>query len=92
MGSLLPNPDKTPKFLQVYFMGDEKLEADQRCANIVGLQREVIVELQQILHKHNQLVNLFKTSLERMISDRYKVVIRADKRPIGEHERKYNAP
>lgn len=39
VGSLLPIPDETPKFLQVYFMGDEQLEVDQRCANIAGLRR-----------------------------------------------------
>ena len=34
-------------------MGDEQLEVDQRCANIVGLQREIIGELQHVLHQHN---------------------------------------
>lgn len=92
MGSLLPLPNETPKFLQVYFMGDDELEVDQRCANIAGLRREIVCELQHLLHKHNQLINVFKTARERMISDRYKVVIKADKKPIGEHERRYNAP
>lgn len=92
VGSLLPIPNETPKFLQIYFMGDQRLEVDQRCAHISGLDRKIIVKVQQLLHKHNQLVNLFKTALERMISDEYKVVIRADKRPVGEHERRFNAP
>ncbi|XP_034140605.1 uncharacterized protein LOC117591447 [Drosophila guanche] len=34
----------------------------------------------------------FMTALERMPSDDYKVVIRADKRPAGTHERTFNAP
>ncbi|XP_037953369.1 uncharacterized protein LOC119683647 isoform X2 [Teleopsis dalmanni] len=38
------------------------------------------------------LVRLFKTALERMPHDNYKVVIRADKRPAETHERKFNAP
>ena len=37
VGSLLPIPNEMPKFLQLYFMGDEQLEVDQHCANIVGL-------------------------------------------------------
>lgn len=92
IGSLLPLPNETPKFLQIYFMGDNQLEVDQRCANFTGLRREIIGELQHLLHEHNQLINTFKTARERMISDRYKVVIRADKKPVGEHERRYNAP
>ena len=35
---------------------------------------------------------MFKTALERMPTDEYKVVIRADKRPSSEHERCFNAP
>lgn len=92
MGSLLPVPNKSPKFLQVYFMGDEQCEADQRDINIAGLRRDIIVTLQRFLHKHNQIVRIFKTALDKMPADNYKVVIRADKRPIGEHERRFNAP
>ncbi|RCN34924.1 hypothetical protein ANCCAN_19224 [Ancylostoma caninum] len=46
----------------------------------------------RMFYQHNNLVKLFKTSLERMPTDEYKVVIRADKRPTGEHERRFNAP
>lgn len=35
---------------------------------------------------------MFKTAMEKMVSDDYKIIIRADKRPIGEHERRFNAP
>ncbi|XP_044741908.1 uncharacterized protein LOC123302880 [Chrysoperla carnea] len=92
VGSLLPFPNETPKFLQVYFMGDNQLEFDQRCANIKGLRREIIRELQDFLHEHNRLINQFETARERMVSDRYKILIRADKKPVGEHERRFNAP
>ena len=37
-------------------------------------------------------VPLFKTALERMPTDDYKVAIRADKTPTGEHRRRFNAP
>ncbi|VDN32359.1 unnamed protein product, partial [Cylicostephanus goldi] len=45
-----------------------------------------------MLHQRNDLVNKFKTTLEQMLTDEYKVVIRADKRPAGQHERRFNAP
>ncbi|KIH53763.1 hypothetical protein ANCDUO_16097, partial [Ancylostoma duodenale] len=78
--------------LQIYFTGDEEQQVDQRCGNIGGTRRNIVLDLQRMFHQHNNLVKLFKTSLERMPTDEYKVVIRADKRPMGEHERRFNAP
>ncbi|XP_044729175.1 uncharacterized protein LOC123292526 [Chrysoperla carnea] len=92
IGSLLPMSNEDHKFLQVYFIGNEEQEIDQRCTNFNGLRREIIQDVQRILHKYNQLIYIFKTTLDRMISDDYKIVIRADKRPRGEHERRFNAP
>jgi hypothetical protein len=91
-GSLLPLPDETPSFLQIYFVGDEDREVDQRCTNIPGTRRHIVLNLQRFLHQNNLLVNIFKMSLDKMPTDEYKVVIRADRRPEGEHERRYNAP
>jgi hypothetical protein len=91
-GSLLPLPDERPSFLQIYFVGDEEREVDQRCTNIPGIRRHIVLNLQRFLHQHNLLVNILKTSIDKMPTDEYKVVIRADKRPVGEHERRYNAP
>ena len=92
MGSLLPLPKEDHTFLQVYFIGNEEIEIDQRCTNISGLRREIIQDVHRILHEYNQLIHIFKRALDRMISDDYKVIIRADKRPPGEHERRFNAP
>ncbi|XP_037936841.1 uncharacterized protein LOC119670591 [Teleopsis dalmanni] len=52
----------------------------------------ILQDLQQLLHEQHALVRLFKTALERMPHDNYKVVIRSDKRPGETHERKFNAP
>ena len=92
VGSLLPPSDGEHKFLQIYFMGDERLEARQRCNNIPGTHQDIVTELQQMLHQHNTYVDILKTALQRMPSDAYKVVIRADKKPAGEHARRFNAP
>lgn len=92
LGALLPMPDEDAKFLQIYFMGDDNAELDQRCGISTKTKREVIEELQTFFHEHNQLVRLFKTALDRMPSDDYRIVIRADKTPSGEHERRFNAP
>ncbi|RCN48933.1 hypothetical protein ANCCAN_05042 [Ancylostoma caninum] len=92
VGSLLPLPSETPKFLQIYFMGDEEQEVNQRCENTDGTRRNIVLNLQRMFHQHNNLVKVFKTALERMPTDEYRIVIRADKRPAGEHERRFNAP
>lgn len=91
-GSLLPLADANHQFLQIYFIGNENREVDQRCSIGSNTRREIIEELQGLLHQHNGLVHLFKVALDRMPSDNHKIVIRADKTPIGEHSRRFNAP
>lgn len=44
------------------------------------------------MKNYDQLVHIFKTALNPMTSDEYTVLIRADKRPVGEHKRRFNAP
>lgn len=78
-------------------MGNEEDEVDQWSANIAGLSRDIILDLQRFLHRrflhrNNELVRMFKTAMEKTVSDDYKIIIQADKRPIGEHERRFNAP
>jgi hypothetical protein len=92
VGSLLPLPNEEHRFLQIYFMGDEQQEVKQRCNNIPGTHQDIVIELQQMLYQHNNYVHIFKSALQRMTSDSYKVVINADKKPAGEHERRFNAP
>ncbi|XP_062714405.1 uncharacterized protein LOC115261339 [Aedes albopictus] len=91
-GSLLPLPDQPPKFLQLYFIGNDQMEVDQRCSYISGTRREIVDNLQKMLQEHNDLIRTFKAALDRMPTDEYRVIIRADRTPPGEHERRYNAP
>lgn len=92
IGSLLPLPDEDSKFLQIYFMGDDEKETNQRCSINQGMKREIISNLQSLFHEHNHLIKLFKIALDQMPANEYQVVIKADKVPYGEHERRYNAP
>jgi hypothetical protein len=73
-------------------VGDEEREVDQRCTNIPGTRHHIALNLQRFLHQNYLLVNIFRTLLEKMPTDECEVVIRADRRPVGEHERRYNAP
>ena len=92
VGSLLPPANEEPKFLQIYFMGDSRQEANQRCNNIPGTQIDIVMDLQQLLHEHNPYVRIFKSALEKMLSDDYRVVINADKKPVWGHARQFNKP
>ena len=92
VGSLLPVPDAEHKFLQIYFMGDDDVQVDQRCNAIPGTKRHIISTLQTFLHQHNALIKLFKTSIDNLPADNYAIHIRADKTPVGQHARRYNAP
>lgn len=93
MGSLLPLPNEEAKFVQVYFMGNAEDQANQRCRNISGVRQDIILNLQHMIHQSHAYIGLFKYALEHMNEQvDHKIVIRADKRPAGEHERRYNAP
>lgn len=92
IGSLLPQPESAPKFVQIYFMDNHDEEIDHRCDLFQNLDRNLVAELQQLLHDNNALIRSFKTSLDRLPSDEHRIVIRADRTPAGEHERRFNAP
>lgn len=91
-GSLLPFPDADHQFLQIYFIGDDGAELNQRCTIGSHTRREIIAQLQPFFHQHNELIRLFKVALDRMPSDNHKIIIKADRTPFGEHARRFNAP
>lgn len=92
IGSLLPLPDDESRFVHIYFMGVKEKETNQRCSVSKGTKREIISSLQKMLHKHNVLIKNFKMALKRMPLNDHHIVIRADKTPAGEHQRRFNAP
>lgn len=92
IGSLLPEKTNDPKFLQIYFIGDEQLELNQRSNINKDMDKNIIKELQIILHHNNHLINSFKYALEHMHSNDCKIVIKADRIPSGAHASTYNAP
>ena len=65
IGSRLPCPNESPKFLQIYFMGEEQPQVDQRCQNIPGTRCIIIEPLQRLLRGQNQLMNTFTTALDK---------------------------
>jgi hypothetical protein len=79
IGLLQPLKDAQQKFIQIYFIGNMEEQLDQRQTINTAMKRALLRDLQQLLHEHHALVRLFKTALDRMPSDDYQVVIRANK-------------
>ena len=96
IGSLLPKDGEQHKFLQVYFMGDSHSEADRRKSIASSTKPTIIHSLQDMLHRNNRLVSIFKNNLQKLQNNpqpqNHKVVIRPDKAPPGEHRGRHNAP
>ena len=94
IGSLLPQPDQTPQFLQVYFINNH-CEETSTCMNITtGLKEHVVNNLGKIL-QCNQSVQLLKTARELLERDglhTYQVVIIEERRFPGDHARWFNVP
>lgn len=101
IGSLLPMPNESYKFLQIYFMGGEDSEralnnrVDARCGynNLNSpFARRIVSELDDLLNENNELLKLFKSHMPNLLSDNHAIVIDPDKTPAGEHIRRFNAP
>lgn len=45
-----------------------------------------------MLHQHISFVHIFKSTLQKMLSDEYRVVISTDKKPAWGHARRFNEP
>nr|XP_046472567.1 uncharacterized protein LOC124214346 [Neodiprion pinetum] len=95
VGSLLPMPNGSPKFLQIYFMGGEDARVDARCGynNLDSFfARRIVSDLDSLLNEHNELLKIFKSHMHKLQSDNHAIVINPDRTPAGEHIRRFNAP
>ncbi|XP_037931314.1 uncharacterized protein LOC119666108 [Teleopsis dalmanni] len=95
IGSLLSMPDEDPKFLQIYFMGCEEDRVNARCNYNhieINAEKAIVASLEAFVNENNQLMKVFKGVSNRLQNDNYMIVIKADKVPVGEHTRRFNAP
>ncbi|XP_039602247.1 uncharacterized protein LOC120524463 [Polypterus senegalus] len=97
IGSLLPEGNEHPQFLQLYFMGNDSdnIEATLRCNIYPGLNLGIVQDLQKMLHVENNYINSFKTALDQHVhreNNDFRVIIRAENIPIQHHKGRYNAP
>ena len=90
IGSLLPLPNESAKFLQLYFVGSS--EANDRNRLFPSTKMELILDLQEMLHQVNPYVKDFKYLLDHPPPPDMKITIDPNKRPQGVHRGRLNAP
>ena len=88
IGSLLPISEQDRKFLEIYFMDNVEKEIDRQCTLGIATDREIISQLRTLFHEHNCLVGDFKSILEDVRADDFKIIIRADKASLKEMQRR----
>ena len=80
IGPLLPHNGQTPKFAQIYFH-DTDHELENRLNLFNGLDKQIMKQLQDMMHQCSPFYQHFKHSLENMNSNQQtelQLIIRAD--------------
>ena len=54
IGSLQPSPQRSANFLQIYYVGNENIEASLRCSCSQTTDLNLMKELQTMLHNNNK--------------------------------------
>ena len=76
----------------MYFIDNYADQAQKRMSIIPNLKKELISNIQNMLHEKNNYVKSFKHAKDRIQGPECRLVIRAEKTPRGEHNRRLNAP
>ncbi len=97
LGALQPAPGRKPAFLSVCIHDtDFDVLSELRSQNFAGVDRALLTSLATMLNQHNTYVQSFMSlhelARDNAPTDRYKIVIHADKGPANEHLRRYNGP
>ena len=96
IGSMVPTAGESPKFAQIYFIDNRESEVAARCAIVDGLRSDIVTSINELLINENSYVEVFKLAKEIFEQQdsptNVKIVINENKRPSGEHSRRYNSP
>ena len=90
IGSLIPNDQSKPKFLQLYFYDTDEA-TDHRLDLMPRLCPNILKQLTDILQISNSYVKSFKAAYECVNEeDELKIILLGDKKkiPSGQHTRK----
>ena len=91
IGSILPNTDTVPKFLQCFFYETTGLDNDFR---FTDFEHQMLRDVLDFLKQHNPIIQSIKVNLERAELNQiplFQLVI-SDQAPAGAATRTYNRP
>lgn len=96
IGSILPPTHDSPKFLQIYFVGQSGEEARIRKTVMGIVDANLVMQIQGLMHTHNKYVKQFKTAYDKIAAssnsiDDVKIVIKENRIP-NVHKGRVNAP
>ena len=82
IGSIYSVQENQEKFLQVYL----DLQSQTRCNNVLDLDKDLITELQFMLHQNNIFIQNLKSTIDSTLRDcvYFKIIIRSNKR-VDQH-------
>ena len=93
---MVPTAGESPKFAQIYFIDNRESQVAARCAIVDGLRLDIVTSINELLINENSYVEVFKLAKEifehQESPTNVKIVINENKRPSGEHSRRYNSP
>ena len=97
IGSMFPQPNHPPQFLQIYFIDNRIEEINRRVGLSIGTQLnpDIVAKLTDMLHDHNHYIKTFRTAADiprDKDTPALSVVIHEDKKPTNEHARRFNTP
>ena len=96
IGSIVPTAGESPKFAQIYFIDNRESEIAARCSIVDGLRPEIVSSINELLIDNDSYVEVFKLAKEIFEQQdnptNIRIVINENKRPLGEHSRRYNSP
>ena len=87
IGSLLPDGNNRPRFLQLYIY-DTDHEVENRMLENEALHRDVVENIQQILNRHNPFVQTFHHLAQRQDLQNCRLIIREQ----AVNQRQYTLP
>ncbi|KAL4134836.1 hypothetical protein QTP88_006539 [Uroleucon formosanum] len=92
-GSLIPNTQENPQFLQIYFVGEDEEEVQLRCSLYPEVKQALVKQLQNMLHTENKYIRELKTTIDNASQNNtnFQVLIQADRKPANGHKGCYNA-
>ena len=90
IGSLLPEKDSNPKFMQIYFVDNLNEQAQTRKKYVPNTDIDLLKQLQNLLLENNPYIRDFKRKVLKQLDDVFLVI--SETRPKHMHRGRFTKP